>query len=362
MTEQRIPKARPDLQGLPARPAGGARTMGNTARLNANEWAEPTSAGGYFTAAELEKLLLNRYPGPAIEIRQILARQYGVEPDQLLFGNGSADTILQLFLVFGGRGRRTLLFRPTFDLHARFTVFAGGTVADEVIGLPYELTRERALAAMERERPEIVVFTTPNNPTGTVIADDVMLAVAERFPETLVLVDEAYSDISGRTLLPALADHPNIVISKTFSKVHAAAGLRFGILIMHPDLKKIVDAVLIPFSVGVVTFALATKIARDEAGVKRRIATIRSERERVFAAMKKVEGIEPFPSEANFILFRIEGATAPAQARFLDHGIALRDMNAWIGAEGCLRVSIGTREENDRFIAALSQVFARAHA
>jgi len=98
---------------------------GGVARLNANEWAEPTPASGYVTPEELEKLLLNRYPSPATEIRQILAKQYGVEPDQLLFGNGSADTILQLFLVFGGRGRKTLLFRPTFDLHARFTVFAG---------------------------------------------------------------------------------------------------------------------------------------------------------------------------------------------------------------------------------------------
>jgi len=335
---------------------------GDAARLNANEWPEPTPAAAYLSQNDLERLLLNRYPGPATEIRQVLAGRYGVAPDQLLFGNGSADTILQLFLIFGGTGRRTLLFRPTFDLHARFTILAGGTVADEMIGLPYRLTRERAVAAMERERPDIVVFTTPNNPTGTLVEDEVVLAAAERHPEALVLVDEAYSDIPGRTLLPALADHPNLVISKTFSKVHAAAGLRFGILVMHPALKQVVDAVHIPFNVSVVTYALATRVARDDAAISRRIELIRSERERVYAAMRDVLGIEPFPSDANFILFRIDGDTAAAQARFLERGVALRDMSSWPGAAGCLRVSIGTPEENDRFLESLSSIFAAAAA
>ncbi len=326
-----IPLPRPELRAFTAY---GARPVGNAVRLNANEWPEPTPAGSYLTQAELDHLMLNRYPGPAAEIRSILSKQYGVEPDQLTFGNGSNDTIMQLFLVFGGHGRTTLLFQPTYNLHGRFTVIAGGTLANEMVGLPYRLTKERALDAAARVRPDIVCFCTPNNPTGTLIEDEVILAVAERHPETLVLVDEAYADIPGRTLLPAIADHPNLVVSKTFSKVHAAAGLRFGILVMHPDL------------------------AASVRQVRERIALVRSERERVYAAMRAVHGIEPFPSEANFILFRVGGDTAAAQARFLDHGVALRDMAPWTGCEGCLRVSIGTPEENDRFLAALSAVFA----
>ncbi len=355
----RIPLPRPELRAFTAY---GQRPLGDAIRMNANEWPEPTPAGTYLTQPELDRLHLNRYPGPAAEIRSILATQYGVEPGQLLFGNGSNDTIMQLFLVFGGHGRTTLLFQPTYNLHGRFTTIAGGTLANETIGLPYRLTRERALEAMSRVRPDIVCFCTPNNPTGTVVEDDVILAVAEEHPETLVLVDEAYADIAGRTLLPALAGHPNLVVSKTFSKVHAAAGLRFGILILHPALAESVRSVHVSFNVSVVTYALATKIALDVAKVRERIALIRSERERVFRAMRKVDGIEPFPSEANFILFRIGGDTAAAQARFLDHGVALRDMSPWPGCDGCLRVSIGTPEENDRFLAALPSVFARATA
>jgi histidinol-phosphate aminotransferase len=351
----RIPLPREELRAFSAY---GARPVGNAAKLNANEWPEPTPAGRYLTKDELDALILNRYPGPAAEVRAVLAKQYGVQPDQLMFGNGSNDTIMQLFLVFGGHGRTTLLFQPTYNLHGRFTVVAGGTLVNEMIGLPYRLTQERALATAARVRPDIVCFCTPNNPTGTVIDDDVILAVAERYPERLVLVDEAYADIAGRTLLPAIADHPNVVISKTFSKVHAAAGLRFGILIMHPDLAASVRAIQISFNVSVVTYALAAKIARDEATVRRRIAEYRSERERVYQAMRKVDGIEPYPSEASFILFKVGGDTAAAAARFLDQGVALRDMAPWPGCEGCLRVSIGTPEENDRFLAALSAVFA----
>jgi histidinol-phosphate aminotransferase len=351
----RIPRPREELRVFTQY---GARQTADAIRLNANEWPEATPAGSYVTQAELDRIVLNRYPGAAAEIRQILSKQYGVQPEQLFFGNGSNDTIMQLFLVFGGHGRTTLLFQPTYNLHGRFTVMAGGTLASEMVGLPYRVERQRALEAAARVRPDIVCFCTPNNPTGTLIDDDVILAVAGQHPETLVLVDEAYSDIPGRTLLPALADHPNIVISKTFSKVHAAAGLRFGILVMHPALAEQMRAVAVSFNVGVLTYAVAAKIARDEAAVSERIAFVRRERERVFAEMRRVPGIEPFPSEANFILFRVGGDTAAAQQRFLQHGVAIRDMSPWTGCEGCLRVSIGTREENDRFLAALSAVFA----
>lgn len=357
----RIPLPREELRSFGAY---GARPAPDAIRLAANEWPEPNAIGRYLTADDMERVILNRYPGPgpAAELRTILAERYGVAPDQLSFGNGSNDTLLGLFLIFGGHDRTTLVFPPTYAMHARLSTIAGGTVASEMVGLPYRLTRERALAAVERAHPAIAIFCTPNNPTGTLIEDEVILAVAERYPETVVLVDEAYSDIPGTTLLPALAAHPNLVISKTFSKVYAAAGLRLGVLVMHPLLADSVRAIQFPFNVSVVTYAVATKMAKDEATVERRIAQIRSERERVYAGLRKIDGIEPYPSEANFILFKTGGDTAAAFGRFLDAGVLIRDMSSWAGCDGCLRVSIGTPEENDRFLAAAASVFARAPA
>src|SRR6266850_2165341 len=357
----RLPKPRADLAAFPAYRTG--QQVKADVRLNANEWAEPNPAGDWLTPRELDAVLLNRYPTAALDLRGLLAERYHVEPDQLVLGNGSNEVLLNTFLVFGGHGRRTLLFQPTYSMHGRLTVIAGGTVVDELIGLPYDLTRDRAVAAAAKARADIVVFTTPNNPTGNEIPFDAILAVAEAHPETLVLVDEAYSDFAGTTLLPELATHPNMVISKTFSKVRAAAGLRVGILVTHPAVAELFRAVQLPYNVSSLTHAVAAKIAKDDASVSRRVVQCRVERARVFAALTKVRSIEAYPSVTNFILFRMKAETPEAvHARFLEQSVLIRDISMWPGCAGCLRVSIGTPTENDRFIAALDDVFAAARA
>ena len=354
MTE-RLPQPRTDLGGFqPYR----TQQMKADVRLQANEWAEPNRAGAWLTPSELNDVLLNRYPGAAVELRAALAERYAVDAEQLIIGNGSNETLLNTFLVFGGHGRRALLYQPTYSMHGRLMTIAGGTVIDELIGLPYSLTRERALAAAKKADPHIICFTTPNNPTGNEIDFDVILAVAEARPDTLILIDEAYSDFSEKTILPALASHPNMVISKTFSKVRAAAGLRLGVLIAHPRVAEMFRAVQLPYNVSALTHAVAAKIARDDASVKRRVAQCRTERERVYAALREVEAIDVYSSVTNFILFRLkDGDTAGTHKRFLDRSILIRDISNWPGCERCLRVSIGTPEENDRFIAALAHAF-----
>jgi len=328
-------------------------------RLNANEWAEPNRAGTWLTPAELDAVLLNRYPSPALELRHALASRYRVAPEQLVLGNGSNEVLLNTFLVFGGHDRRTLLFQPTYSMHGRLAVIAGGLVVDELVGLPYDLTRDRAMAAMERERPEIVVFTTPNNPTGNEIPSEVILSVARAFPRTLVLVDEAYGDFAGTTLLPSLEANPNLVISKTFSKVRASAGLRLGVLITHPEIADMFRAVQLPYNVSVLTHAVAAKIAKDDDAIARRVAQCTTERGRVAAALGATRTVEVYPSVTNFVLFRVrDGDTAGAHARFLAQGVLIRDVSSWPGCAGCLRVSIGTPKENERFIAAIPEALA----
>jgi histidinol-phosphate aminotransferase len=328
-------------------------------RIQANEWPEPNPAGRYITPAELDGLLLNRYPGRGDDLRDVLATRWGTRPDQLILGNGSNELLLQVFLVFGGHGRKTLLFHPTYSMHGRLTVLAGGTVVEEMVGLPYELTKDRALAAMAKARPEIVVFTTPNNPTGNTIDGDLILEVAERYPETLVLVDEAYSDFAGLTIVPRMNQHPNMVVSKTFSKVLAAAGLRLGALIVSPELMGYFTAAALPYNVSALTLAVATRIARDKPSVRRRLELAAKERGRMYSALRRVPAIDVFPSVTNFILFRLhEGKPADVHARFVEQSVLIRDISMWPGCDGCLRASLGTPDENDRFIAALDIVFA----
>lgn len=351
----KLPRPREDLERFQA-----YRTQQQKAdvRLQANEWAEPNPAGRWLTPEELDAVLLNRYPSAAVDLRETLAKRYGVTPDQLVIGNGSNEVLLNTFLVFGGHARTTLLFQPTYSMHGRLTTIAGGTVIDEVVGLPYDLTKRRALETVERTRPNITVFTTPNNPTGNEIPHDAILAVAEAFPEMLVLVDEAYSDFAGRTILPALPSHPNMVISKTFSKVMASAGLRVGILITHPEIADVFRAVQLPYNVSALTHAVAAKIAKDEAVIPSRVAQCAVERDKVTRALKALDAVDVYPSTTNFILFRLKGSTpAEVHARFLDEGVLIRDISMWPGCADCLRVSIGTPAENDRFIKALAHAF-----
>jgi histidinol-phosphate aminotransferase len=354
MTE--LPRPRDDLAGFAAY---RTQQMPAEVRLHANEWTEPNPAGTWLTPDELDAVLLNRYPTPALDLRGALADRYGVAADQLILGNGSNEVLLNTFLVFGGRDRRTLLFQPTYSMHRRLATTAGGEVIDEVIGLPYVFDAKRALAAAERARPEIVVFTTPNNPTGNEIPFEAILAVARAHPRALVLVDEAYADFSGHTLVPRLAEHPNIVVSKTFSKARAAAGLRVGVLIAHPALAELYRAVQLPYNVSALTLAVASKIAKDDAAVARRVAQCATERARVYAALTRARTVEVYPSVTNFILFRMKDRdAAAAHARFLARGVLIRDVSSWPSCEGCLRVSIGTPAENDRFIEAIGTALA----
>ena len=353
-----LPSPRPDLSAFaPYR----TQQMDADVRLQANEWAEPNPAARYVSDEELERILLNRYPAAAVDLRATLAVRFGVGPEQLILGNGSNEVLLYSFLLFGGHGRSTLLFQPTYSMHGRLTEISGGRAIHEMIGLPYELDARRAVAAVERHRPEIVVICSPNNPSGTLIGEDVVLAVARAAPRSLVLVDEAYADFAGFTVIPRIREHPNLVVVRTFSKARAAAGLRLGMLIAHPKVADMYRGVQLPYNVNAITYAVGAKISKDEASVRARVELCTTERAKVLAALRRVGAIETFDSVTNFVLFRLRsGTTEEVHQRFLREGVLVRDLSTWPGCAGCLRVSIGTPAENDRFIAALATVFEKA--
>ena len=356
----RLPKPREDLGAFRA-----YRTQQQPAevRLQANEWAEPNPVSRYLTANELEAILLNRYPDSgAGKLRTILADQWGISPDQLIFGNGSNEILLQTFLVFGGAGRTVLFFTPTYTMYGRLGQITGMTVADERIGLPYDVDAKRVRAAIAKHRPHMICLCRPNNPSGNAMPRDAVLAAAEAAPESLVLVDEAYSEFAGESLLPLIAEHPNIVIAKTFSKVRAAAGLRIGVLIAHPRVIEIFDAVRLPYNVSTLAQAVAAKVAAT-VNVPERVAFITRERERVARGLSRLSGIEAFPSVTNFILFRHrERKAADLHAAILQHGVLIRDVSMWPGADNCLRATIGTPAENDRFLVAIERALSPVRA
>lgn len=361
MSEPKLPKPRLGLEAFRA-----YRTQQQPAdvRLQSNEWAEPIPVGRYLGDEDLDAVLLNRYPDTtATKLREALAAQFAVAPDQLIFGNGSNEILLNTFLVFGGSGRTVLFFTPTYLMYPRLGQILGMTVAAERVGLPYRLDAVRVRAAMAEHRPHLVCICRPNNPSGNVVDEAVVLAAAEADPETLVLVDEAYAEFAGVTVLPHLATHPNIVVAKTFSKVRAAAGLRVGVLIAHPKVVEIFDAVRLPYNVSTVTQTVAARIATDRGVIAERVALVARERAKVEAGLRAHDALEVFPSVTNFVLFRHRSRTAAdLHAAILQDGVLVRDVSMWPAAESCLRVTIGTPHENDRFLRAVERALAAAAA
>lgn len=357
--EPRLPKPRQGLEAF-----RGYRTQQQAAevRIQSNEWPEPNPLGRYLSADDLDGILLNRYPDTAAtRLRAVLSEQWAVRPDQLIFGNGSNEILLNTFLVFGGAGRTVLYFTPTYLMYARLGQIMGMTLAAERVGLPYELDPKRVRRAMAAHRPHLVTFCRPNNPTGNVLGEDAVLAAAEADPECLVLVDEAYAEFAGVTMLPHLAARPNLVIAKTFSKVRGAAGLRLGVLIAHPKIVEVFDAVRLPYNVSTLTQTVAARIGADRAVVGERVVLITRERAKVEAGLRRHAALEVFPSVTNFVLFRHrERSAADLHAAILERGVLVRDVSMWPAAERCLRATIGTPAENDRLLAAVEAALGAA--
>lgn len=352
------PVARPDLDGLePYRTQRAAAPV----RIHSNEWATPNPIGLYSQEVDLEGITLERYPSAPDALCTALGERLGVSSEQVLVGNGSNELLLYVFLLFGGAGRRVLLFEPTYSMYERLARIAGARPEFEIIGVPYDLTAERALAAVERERPDVIVICSPNNPTGTIVESDVIASVAAAAPRALVLVDEAYAEFAGITVIPLIARYPNLVVTRTFSKARAAAGLRLGALVADARVVERLRAVQLPYNVGVLTQRIGALLVAADDEVRARVEMCRVERQRLRVVLARTEGVESWPSAANFLLFRVDpDRVADVHARLLRRGVLVRDVSNAPGCAGCLRVSVGAPAENDRFISALSEIFPRA--
>jgi histidinol-phosphate aminotransferase len=337
------------------------RTQSQTAevRLQSNEWTEPTPLGRYLSQADLEDTVLNRYPDiAAAKVRALLARRWGVTPEQIVLGNGSNEVLLYTFLVFGGPDRTLLVFTPTYTMYARLGRLTGMRVHEESVGVSYALDAARVRAVVARVRPDLVCFSSPNNPTGNVLDDTAILAAADA-ARVLVVVDEAYAEFSGHTLLPRIAERPNLVVARTFSKAQAAAGLRLGALVADRRVASMYEAARLPYNVGTLTQLVAARILADDAGLAERVRCVTGERARVEGELRRLPDVEAFPSAANFVLFRHRTMKATAlHAALLEHGVLVRDVSSWRDAGESLRATIGSPEENDRLLEALRGVLA----
>ncbi|MER7175682.1 histidinol-phosphate transaminase [Streptomyces mesophilus] len=305
---------------------------------------------------------LNRYPDrDAVELRTELARyltrtakhQVGVE--NVWAANGSNEVIQQLLQTFGGPGRTAIGFEPSYSMHG---LISRGTGTGWISGPrndDFTIDVEAATKAIAEHAPDVTFITSPNNPTGTAVEAETVLALyeaAQAAKPSLVVVDEAYIEFShGDSLLPLIEGRPNLVVSRTMSKAFGAAGLRLGYLAAHPAVVDAVQLVRLPYHLSAVTQATALAALEHTDTLLAYVEQLKQERDRLVGELRAL-GYEVTPSDANFVQFgrfEGEGGAHAVWQQILDRGVLVRDN----GVPGWLRVTAGTPEENDAFLDAV---------
>jgi histidinol-phosphate aminotransferase len=326
-------------------------------RLNTNESPfEPPEAWRRELLAALEQVSFHRYPDrPATELRAAIAELHGVTPAEVFCANGSNEVLQCLLLAFGGPGRRALMFEPTYALHAHISHLTGTEVVTAGRTEDFRIDPTEAVAALAAALPDITFLCSPNNPTGRSEPPATVAAVLDAAPG-LVIVDEAYGQFSPWSALELRSEtQPGLVVTRTFSKTWAMAGARLGYLIADPRVVEACGAVVLPYHLSTQTQLAGLLALRHTDEMETRVALIAEERGRVAAALGDLP-VESWPSDANFILFRpLSRDAGTVWDSLLERSVLIRNCASWDGLAGCLRVTIGTVEENDRFLSALKE-------
>jgi histidinol-phosphate aminotransferase len=343
---------KPAVRGLAAYALAARRA---TAKLNQNE--NPYDLPEPVKRRVLEQALerpWSRYPDfdPTALLEQ-LAAFAGWRPDGVLAGNGSNELIQALLLVSVAPGTRVLIPEPTFTLYALLTRVLGG----EALRAPLDADLAYDAGELRRLRRELAVPVTivcsPNNPTGSLLpVEEVDALCAEG--DGLVVVDEAYHEFSGQSVAPLLARRPNLIVLRTFSKAMALAGLRVGYLLASPELVREIDKARLPYNLNFLSQAAALAALAEWPALERRVEAIVEAREGLLHALYRIPGIKPYPSRANFVLFEVSGSDPRTVFESLyKRGVLVRDVTSYPRLSRCLRVSVGTPEENEAFLGGL---------
>ena len=326
---------------------------------NENPWDMPSEIKEE-ARRRLERRAWSRYPDfvPA-SLHERLAAFADWSPDGVIAGNGSNELIQALLMVTVSEGRRVLIAEPTFALYRQVTTILGG----EIVSVP--LTEELSFdvpalnRALETHRPHVVILCSPNNPTGCRIGDDDLAAILET-SRAIVAVDEAYFEFAGRSVAPLLARHHNLVVFRTFSKAMAAAALRVGYLLAGPDLAREIGKAVLPYNLNAFSQAIAeVAIENYENAMRPLVERIIAERERLSSALRKIEGLVPVNSQANFMVVRSTIEPRAVFAELLQRDILIRDVSNYPMLKKYFRVSVGTPRENDLLVAALREIFQK---
>jgi len=328
-------------------------------RLNTNESPFPPPAGWVTMLADVAQGIdWNRYPDrSAVELRTVIAARHNVLPENVFVANGSNEVLQTILLTYGGHGRKVATFEPTYQMYSQIARVTGAEVVVGERRADFTLDAFEIERLMQRDSPSVTFLCNPNNPTGLVEPRE-NLEVLLQHATGIVVVDEAYAEFSDWSAMDLVSEDRPLAVTRTFSKTLSMAALRVGYVVAPKWMIAQLEIAALPYHLDSFKQAATTAALGFTAEMEERVALIKSERSRIESTLSGLD-IEVWPSGSNFVLFRPRSRDAQAVwADLLGAGILVRDCSSWDRLEGCLRVTVGTPDENSAFLAAMSSAVA----
>jgi histidinol-phosphate aminotransferase len=296
------------------------------------------------------------------ELCEALADFAGWKSDGVLAGNGSNELIEALLLVTVGPGARVVIPEPTFTLYALLTGILGGEAVRVPLDPRLQYEPGALVAAARTAGASLTIVCSPNNPTGTLLDAAAVERLCRETPG-LVVIDEAYHEFAGTTVVPLLDRHPNLVVLRTFSKAMAMAGLRVGYLLATPALVREIDKARLPYNLNFFSETAAMTALRHRPILEASVLRLKRLRDDLMDALGVLPGAKIHPSHANFFLLELREADPKVVFEALyAKGILVRDVTSYPGLERCLRISVGSDDENKALVGALQEALSTAGA
>jgi histidinol-phosphate aminotransferase len=309
-------------------------------------------------AEAVSRVAINRYPDPtAPALVRRLRDTMGIAPEfDVLLGNGSDEIIHIVIQAVARPGAVVLAPRPSFVMFSGYATLAGVPYVGVLLRPDFSLDAEAFLDAMKRHRPAVVFIAYPNNPSGNLFDEKALERIIAEAPG-LVVIDEAYHAFARKTFMTRLAEFPNLVVMRTLSKL-GLAGIRLGYAVGRAEWIREFDKVRSPYNVNSLTHVVAERVLAHHEVLDAQAKSIVAERQRLDAAVRRLPGVTVFPSDANFILVRVPDAAAVFEG-MRRRGVLVKNLHTGLPLlDGCVRLTIGTPDENARCLAAFSQSLA----
>ncbi|OGW35757.1 MAG: histidinol-phosphate transaminase [Nitrospirae bacterium GWD2_57_9] len=307
-------------------------------------------------ASVLREVKINLYPDPSgKELKESIASLWKMDPDLMILGNGSDELIQAIILAFGGP---VLVPVPTFAMYEITSRALAQPVVTVPLGEDFDLDAGTLIKKARQSKARVIFLASPNNPTGNRFSDKAVKKILDN-TTAAVVIDEAYYSFSGKSWLPQLNKYPNMIILRTLSKI-GFAGLRVGVLTASPGIVNELNKIRLPYNINSLSQAAGVSALKHRTVINRQISTLISERKKLYNVLSRMPGITAYPSETNFILLRTTSDASVIQKEMKGAGILIKDLNGPGPLKNCLRVTIGTPEENREFLRTLKTILDTA--